>query len=93
MFGKLLPGSLFYFRHVENLSVKNITAKYILPDARPVLIFDDVNNGTLKGISEVVPKDVFLAKAIRSSNIVIVYPAVNPKGLLNTINCKDVTIK
>jgi hypothetical protein len=42
MFGEL-PAWAFYVRHVNGLSLKNITVKAEAPDYRPAFVFDDVN--------------------------------------------------
>ena len=42
MFGEL-PAWGFYVRHVDGLTMKNITLKIKKPDYRPVMVFDDGN--------------------------------------------------
>ena len=40
MFG-LLPGSVFYARHVQGLRVSNFTVSFAQPDTRPLAVLDD----------------------------------------------------
>ena len=42
MFGKL-PAYGFYCRHAENLTFNNVEVDFIDPDARPAIVFDDIN--------------------------------------------------
>jgi polygalacturonase len=42
MFGKTLPASAMYLRHVKNLTLKNLTITPLKPDARPEKILIDV---------------------------------------------------
>jgi polygalacturonase len=42
MFGKTLPASGMYLRHVKNLTLKNLTITPLKPDARPEKILIDV---------------------------------------------------
>lgn len=43
MFGEL-PAWGFYVRHMDGLTMKNITLSIAAPDYRPALVFDDVRN-------------------------------------------------
>lgn len=42
IYGWTLPSSGFYFRHIENLKLKNINFHVLTPDQRELMIFDDV---------------------------------------------------
>ena len=41
-YGKILPACGIYFRHINGLTVENVTATTLRPDARPALVFDRV---------------------------------------------------
>ncbi len=49
MFGAL-PAYGFYIRHVDNISLNNITLETIQPDHRPALCFDNVNGGQISAL-------------------------------------------
>jgi polygalacturonase len=48
MFGTL-PGFAFYARHVQDLSLSNLHARWDTTDARPALVFEDVKDLLLDG--------------------------------------------
>jgi hypothetical protein len=50
MFGEL-PSWGFYVRHVDGLTMKNITVKAAEKDFRPAFVFDDVNKLDLNTIT------------------------------------------
>ena len=43
-FGKTLPASGIYFRHVKNLTLSNVIVETIEKDERNEFVFDDVTN-------------------------------------------------
>ena len=47
-YGTILPASGIYFRHIENLKIKNFKLTTIKEDSRPPLCFDDVINSTIE---------------------------------------------
>ena len=47
-YGKLLPASGIFFRHVNGIKLNNINVSTLEPDARETLIFDDVENLTVQ---------------------------------------------
>ncbi len=49
MFGEL-PAWGFYFRHVNGISLKNVTLKLMDKDYRPAFVFDDVKNLNISDI-------------------------------------------
>lgn len=49
MFG-ILPAYGMYLRHVDNVTLKDITTKFIVPDTRHAVVLDDVNNITLEQV-------------------------------------------
>lgn len=49
MFKGKLPASGFYVRHVKNIQFSNIQLKMLNNDARPALVFDDVEELTIYG--------------------------------------------
>lgn len=50
MFGEL-PAWGFYVRHVKGLTMKNVTLSISEPDYRPAMVFDDVQDLTVKGLN------------------------------------------
>jgi hypothetical protein len=46
MFGKTLPASGIYVRHVQGVSFKNVQTTPTKPDGRPVVVFVDVKDAT-----------------------------------------------
>ncbi len=50
MFG-VLPAYGFYARHVRNLRLRNLDLGFAAPDARPPLVFDDVERLELAGVA------------------------------------------
>lgn len=46
----ILPAYGIYARHVENLKLSNITLRTMVEDERHAVVFDDLNQVTLKGI-------------------------------------------
>jgi polygalacturonase len=46
MFGKTLPASGIYVRHVEGVSFKNVQTTPAKPDGRPAVVFVDVKDAT-----------------------------------------------
>jgi hypothetical protein len=49
MFG-LLPAAVLYARHVSNLSMRDVTHTFLLPDSRPRIVLEDVSGATLENI-------------------------------------------
>ncbi len=49
-FGKLLPASSFYVRHVEGITMNDITITYGNDEARPAFYYDDVRNIQLRNV-------------------------------------------
>lgn len=43
-YGRVLPASGIYFRHIDGLTVENITVKTLRPDVREPLVFEKVEN-------------------------------------------------
>jgi polygalacturonase len=62
MFGEL-PSWGFYVRHVDGLTMKNISVRTAEKDFRPAFVFDDVNKVNLDGVK--------IAKANNNSPIVL----------------------
>ncbi|WEK19970.1 MAG: glycosyl hydrolase family 28 protein [Candidatus Pedobacter colombiensis] len=56
MFGITLPAYGLYVRHVKNLTMNNIQVKLLNPDARPAMIFEDVDNLTLNQFQLDIPE-------------------------------------
>ena len=50
MFG-ILPAYAFYARHVENLTLSNVEARWSNEDFRPAMVFDDVRGLGIDGFS------------------------------------------
>lgn len=50
MFGPLIPAYGMYLRHAEGLQMKNVEIKVELPDERPAIVCDDVQNVTLEDV-------------------------------------------
>ena len=50
MFGKTLPAYGLYARHVRGLKLENVRTAALKPDARPAVVFTDVD--------DVAPADV-----------------------------------
>ena len=46
MFGKTLPASAIYARHVRGLKLENVQTHLLKPDARPTTVFVDVQDVT-----------------------------------------------
>ncbi len=46
MFGKTMPASGIYVRHVRGVSFKNVQTHLLKPDARPATVFIDVGDAT-----------------------------------------------
>lgn len=44
VYGRVLPAKGIYFRHIENLTLENVTVKTYRPDSREDFIFDDVSS-------------------------------------------------
>ncbi len=44
VYGKILPASGIYFRHIEGVTVENFTLKTLRADARKPLVFEDVKD-------------------------------------------------
>lgn len=44
VYGKVLPASGIYFRHIDGLTLDNVKISTINPDVREPFVFDDVNN-------------------------------------------------
>lgn len=71
MFKKVLPASVFYVRHVNNVTFENILFTCRKTDARPAFVFDDVKKAALISTRlESIPDDEFL-KTIGSSDITV----------------------
>jgi len=75
MFGEL-PAWAFYVRHVNGLSMKNITVKAAAKDYRPAFVFDDVANLIITKlvIHENDPDKQIILRNVKNSEI-----DVNPK--------------
>ena len=58
-FGKVMPASGIYARHVRNVTFKNVRTSVLAADARPAVIFVDVEN--------VVPADFLAASTTPST--------------------------
>lgn len=69
MFGEL-PSWGFYVRHVNGLSMKNISLIAKFPDYRPAFVFDDVSDLTLKKIqvTENKRKPQIILKGVNNIN-------------------------
>ncbi len=46
-YGNILPAKGIYFRHIDGLTIENLTVETERPDVREPLVFDDINNLTL----------------------------------------------
>ena len=44
VYGWILPAKGIYFRHIEGLTLDNVTVQTMRPDAREDFIFDNVKN-------------------------------------------------
>ena len=44
VYGRILPAKGIYFRHIDGLTLENVTVETNRPDAREDFIFDDVKN-------------------------------------------------
>lgn len=56
MFG-VLPAYGFYCRHAEGLVFRNVTLHHQQPDLRPAMVFDDVKQLTIDGLTATATKD------------------------------------
>jgi hypothetical protein len=54
MYGRL-PSYGFYFRHVNNLKLRNVELRLEGPDMRPAVICDDVKNLAITGLAAASP--------------------------------------
>ena len=50
MFG-VLPSYGMWARHVQGLTVSNVSLGYIVPDTRPAVVLDDVNGGSFQSFT------------------------------------------
>ena len=50
MFGPLIPASAIYVRHAAGITVKELKIRVELPDERPAVVCDDVNQMDLQGL-------------------------------------------
>ncbi|MFC2087142.1 glycoside hydrolase family 28 protein [Bacteroidota bacterium] len=73
MFGKELPASCLYIRHVKNLITSNITMTFLGDDERPAIIADDVIDSEIeiKSISG-FKEGIEFSKIINSKNTEII---------------------
>ena len=70
MYGASLPAHGFYVRHAKGIQLENLRLLLRNPDARAAIIFDDVENSSLKNIQADLPTDNQpLFRIIQSKNI------------------------
>ena len=70
MYGASLPAHGFYVRHARGIQLENLRLLLRNPDARAAIIFDDVENSSLKNIQADIPTDNQpLFRIIQSKNI------------------------
>ncbi|MDR1610899.1 MAG: hypothetical protein LBS08_05260 [Candidatus Symbiothrix sp.] len=50
MYGQVYPSSGFFFRHVKNISLKNVELTVHNKDFRLAIIFDDVFQATINNL-------------------------------------------
>ncbi|MDR3217760.1 MAG: hypothetical protein LBU22_02060 [Dysgonamonadaceae bacterium] len=56
MYGQVYPSSALFFRHVKNVSLKNVELTLRNEDYRPSIIFDDAHNVVLNNLNDVTFK-------------------------------------
>ncbi len=70
MYGASLPAHGFYVRHAKGIQFENFRLLLRNPDARAAIVFDDVENSSLKNIQADTPTDDQpLFRIIQSKNI------------------------
>jgi hypothetical protein len=72
MFGPTLPAFGFYVRHVKGISLQNIQVHLRRPDARPVLVLDDVQTASVLNLASdaPLPGSPFI-RAVQSRNVLV----------------------
>ncbi len=79
MFGRL-PAYGLYCRHVEDLRVNGLRCSYTRPDARPMLVLDDVRNATFDAVGATATTGEFPVMWFMRSKDVHVRNAIIPIG-------------
>ncbi|MCC8155076.1 MAG: hypothetical protein LIP01_13305 [Tannerellaceae bacterium] len=55
MYGYIYPSSGLFFRHIQGLTLKNITLEVRNKDFRPSILFEDVTDYTMEGVENKEP--------------------------------------
>lgn len=71
MFSKVLPASVFYVRHVENIIFENIHTVFRKQDLRPYFVLDDVKQAKINSTRPENLEDDSFLKAIKSTGITV----------------------
>ena len=65
------PAYGMYARNVKGLSLQNVRFEYDEPDARPAIIFDNVNDATINGLSAKGSSENELLRFINSKDVLV----------------------
>lgn len=68
MFG-LLPASGLYIRHVDNIKLDNIVFEFAKPDARALIVCDDVQGGSISNIQTFGAKHTTEIEVLENSTV------------------------
>lgn len=65
------PAYGLYARNVKNLTLQNVRFEYEKPDARPAIVFDNVQDASITGVSAKGSADAELFRIINSKDVLI----------------------